>query len=262
MNQFDAADEQRKSKLVLPIVLLLLAAIVAGVLFFALRVPIPPALPIPPQNAYDEFVRIGKLVGELPKEDDEKNAEAIGQFVSSNRELLEEVRLALKMDCVVPIEYSKDYFDSQLTDIGFVRQSARLLQYEAKHKRLLDQPNDAAGIDLELLAMSRKLGNGGFNVHRLVGIAYEKLALMNLAETASKLTSEQKKQVLQRLGAVPGKEPLELVEQRETAMGTKSVGRIRAIMTRKLSQAANEQTRAMEAEIAALEKKAYEALSE
>ena len=105
----------------------------------------------------------------------------------------------------------------------------------------------AAQVYLEMLEMTRKTSCGGLLLHRQVANAYERFAWNGVAELAPRLTDDERQMIMQRLNTLPRRESLEFVEQRETALSEKRIGRRRTRLSNPFSQPALDAIREVEA---------------
>lgn len=244
------------------VVVLCVLVAIAGFLFFQRSAfVVPPPIPIPTPNAYDEIVRIGRHVGETP-DATKADVEALETFVAASRVLINAAHKALENDGVVPFDYSQEFFETEVDRLSHIRQVFRLLVLEAKYHREIHRPDDAAQVDVDMIAMARKISRGGVLVNRQVAMAYERVGWKDLVALGPDLTTEQKALVLQRLNQMPATESLGAVEQREFALGAKRIGRFHAMLSRHQLEEAFETTRVAEVATERLEMEARAALGE
>jgi hypothetical protein len=86
-------------------ILLIIVGTVSLLAYLFFKESVPEALPNP--NAYDDFVRAGRmLTGKVP-DSDTATLDACRAFVSSNRAALDLSRSALAKECRVPTKYTQ-----------------------------------------------------------------------------------------------------------------------------------------------------------
>jgi hypothetical protein len=102
------------------------------------------------------------------------------EFLTANRESLEQARLALQLDCCLPLEYEESAFERRCQGYSPIRNLARSFGLElnalARHGCL----KQAVDVGLVVFDLANAVRNGGLMTDLLVAIAIEGLAIERL----------------------------------------------------------------------------------
>lgn len=252
-----------RTSLVMFVVMLVICALFAvGAFLLYSSSRLPPSIPIPEPNAYDQMIRLSVSVQSIIENSvEDSNADELRALANANQEIIDEIDLVLQNASVVPIEYSQPFLQRELDRLSNLRRLHRLLHGAARLAELERRPFDAAEGYLRLAVAARKTQYGGFMIHALVGIAYERVAWEAIARLSEALSPEEKSLSLRKIHVLRVREPIADLLARETAYGVRAIGRLRAAMTKQQTQASFDATRRAIDEAEQLEARAIESLS-
>lgn len=187
------------------VALLLLVASVL-VLTFALESHTPAPIALPTPNAYDVLVKTGSLVTDIPDDYAEtQDAARLRSFIEANSEALDSLDNIHQLDCVVAYDRNAGLdavMTTSLPNMGFVRQSMRLLLAHGRLAELEGDHAEAAKRYAKMFAIATKSANRGLLVDHLQSIGVERQALTHLDSTLDKLSAEEKLEVLAIIGTI------------------------------------------------------------
>lgn len=136
--------------------------------------PHPPAVTASERDGYMKRIAAAELVkGKAP---DFKTAgqDEIRAFVEANQEALSLLRLTLKLECRVPVDYSLKYAKVQPQRHQAIRQMARLLMAEGRLAEAEQRVADAVHSNLDLIQLGQNTTRGGLFLDFLVGMGFLK----------------------------------------------------------------------------------------
>jgi hypothetical protein len=168
------------------------AAVALAYLVFVLiitRTPPPPALPNP--NGYDDLVRAGQAITGDLSNPAALEGESLRALVTTNAETLKLTRLGLSRACRVPTESAARNMNMILADLPRLKAVARLLCAEGRLAEIDSRPAEAARSYADVIRLGLALSQGGFIIHRLVGIACESMGGRALVNLLPQLTREE-----------------------------------------------------------------------
>ena len=158
--------------------------------------------PLPHPNGYDDFVAAGKMLkGNVPDEET-GTLEECREFVSANREALEQGRLGLTKECRVPTEYSRTWLQAHMSQITATRKLARAFCVEGELADLEKRPGDAASSYLTAIKMGAMLAHGGLTVDGLIAITCEAEGEMFFEREIQTLNIQQSRKLIAELEKV------------------------------------------------------------
>ncbi|HVV71336.1 MAG TPA: hypothetical protein VHI52_07535 [Verrucomicrobiae bacterium] len=182
-------------------------------------VPIP-VEPLPEPNAYDEVLRIAKLLVSGT------SSSALEPKVSPEQRrsaLFEQLDAACRQPSAVPIRYELGY--TNLDAIQALRQLSRSLHAEATQQRLAEKTSDARKAYQDLVELGLVTARGGFIVDRLVGTALTDMGIEGLRQILDELSFDERRALIAALQAnETAWEPLGKVHARDCAAVDKTVG--------------------------------------
>lgn len=175
-----------------------------------------PSVTATERDGYMEIIAAGKLVkGKAPDFENASEAE-VREFVEANQETLGQIRLALKHESRVPVEYSLKYTETQEERWGSIRQMARVLMAEGRLAETEQRYSDACRSYLDCIQLGQKIGQGGLFLDFLVEIALEQSAVNRLSGLQEHIDAETTESVLGILKSVrENQEPFEEFIKRE-----------------------------------------------
>jgi hypothetical protein len=191
-------------------VLLVLLAIycvpvfIVGVIVFPTLRPLPPLVPLPHPNAYDDLVKAGGMVATNTGLYSKMKAEQLRPLVQQNSDALSLARDALDGPCRVPVVYSQP---GQQTNVHYyirLRVLAQAFAAEAKLANLDHRPQAAAGCDLDCIRLGTDASRGGILIDAMIGNAIESIGTIDLPKLINQLDAPACREAaatLERLGA-------------------------------------------------------------
>ncbi|MBL9128884.1 MAG: hypothetical protein JNL97_14625, partial [Verrucomicrobiales bacterium] len=180
---------------------LLLAALVALVLYAA-RIPAPPQRdPLPQPNGYDDFVAATKLVrGEFPRED-RKDPAATSNFLAENGPALERLRVGLSRASLVnPLDATNA--QARLDEAGGMKTLALLVAAEAQAARERQDWDRLVASASEGVDFGLRLARGGVMLDQMISSAAESMARRPLEEALAVIPAEPAKKAARTLSSL------------------------------------------------------------
>lgn len=175
------------------VVLLVAAALLAGVVF--LKGPQRSHFPeLPNPNGYDLLVREAARITRNPSTLTGSTSNQLAALVATNEAVVRNIRKALSLPSVVPVEMSVEWISSQSMKMMNLKASAQAMDAEAKlwwQKR--DYTNSLA-LCLDQVRFSHATIWGGVLINYMVGSACETIAVRQMTNLLSELNSDQCKQ--------------------------------------------------------------------
>jgi len=104
----------------------------------------------------------------------------IAQFLNANKRAMERARNALRLKCVVPVEYDGAFLERHCTALPLLRDLARSFAMELKTAERLGDLRHAVAIGLEVFELANATRRGGLVCDLLVGIAIEGIAIRRM----------------------------------------------------------------------------------
>ncbi len=180
--------------LVLTLVVIFVLAMLAVLVLFVGRAPLPPPLPNP--NGYDDFMKAAELLT-----GDVGNASALDHdglraLVSTNSESLRLLRLGLSRGCSVPTDSAMTNIPGLLGDLANLKSLARLPEEEGRLAEMENRYGDAAHSYVDAIRFGNEISRGAFIINRLVGIACEAIGENPLAKLVPKLKPDEARSVI------------------------------------------------------------------
>jgi hypothetical protein len=182
--------------------LLLGLAVFAALLLALVLLPArrePPSPPLPNPNGYDDFLKAASLLtGDI------LNASSLGHddlraLVTSNAQALALARLGLSRACSVHTDDTITNLSSGLRGMSEVRTLCLLLAQEGHLAEMENRNSDAARCYLDSIRLGNACSRGGVIIQRLVGIAFESVGRVPLAQLTPKLSCQQARSVITEL---------------------------------------------------------------
>jgi hypothetical protein len=191
-------------------VLLILLAIycvpvfIVGLFVFPSLRPLPPLVPLPHPNAYEDLVKAGGMVATNTGLYAKMKAEQLRPLVEQNADALILARDALDSPCRVPVVFSQIGQQTNVTGYVRLRHLAEAFAAESRLAQLDRQPNKAAGCDLDCVRLGVDAARGGILIDAMIGNAIESLGTTDLPKLVNQLdapTCREAAVTLERLGA-------------------------------------------------------------
>ena len=171
-------------------ILLIAAAFVAGVLFF--KAPQRSHFPeLPNPNGYDVLVREAARITRNPSSLKEMTSNQLAELVATNEAVVREIRKALLLPSVVPVQMSEEWITSQMTNNINLRAAAKAMDAEASSSRQRGDHTNAMALYRDQVQLGHSMMRGGLLINFLIGSATETWAVRRMTNALSELNSEQ-----------------------------------------------------------------------
>ncbi len=198
-----------------------IAVLFAASSAYVLLKPAPAFPPLPIPNGYDDLIRAGDdATGDPPKSlpTGTSNVAELRAFLSPNREAIQLARVGLSRECGVPVAFSRQALEAHLGRIQPLRKVGRLLNAEGTLAALETRNRAAAESFLDLYRLGQAAARNGLMVDYSLGLAFESMGSMGLANLRAKLTADEDREVLKELRVLDHRsEPPDRVADRERA---------------------------------------------
>lgn len=178
-------------------VLALVLAVLASVVFTATRPPRWPPLPNP--NGYNDFLSAAMLVTGDVYAATTNTPEVFRAFMLTNAEPLQRVRVGLNRRCSAPTESMMTNIPGIMNDLPGLKRLGQLIAAEGKLAEQENRIPDAVQSYLTDIRFGDQLSRGGFIINRLVGVACEALGYNPLVTLVPKLNCDQAKPIITEL---------------------------------------------------------------
>ena len=174
-------------------ILLIAAAILASAVF--LIVPRRSHFPeLPNPNGHDVLVReAARITRHLPSLK-EMTSNQLAELVATNEAVVREIRKALSLPSVVPVQMSEEWISSLSRILPNLKASAQAMDAEAKLWHQKRDYTNSLALCLDQVRFSHATMRGGVLINYMVGSACETIAVRWMTNLLSELNSEQCKQ--------------------------------------------------------------------
>jgi hypothetical protein len=151
--------------------------------------PLPPVLPLPNPNGYDDLVKAGNLVSNDFDNCWEFSSAKLRGLITKDTEAFQIARTGLQQECRVPLDYSPT--SSALLDkLQSIRYLAFAFEAEGKLAEMENHTNDAIKSYLDLIRLGNASARGGIVIDQQVGIAIEALGVEQLQKIVNQLDAK------------------------------------------------------------------------
>ena len=174
-------------------ILLIVGAILASLIF--LIVPRRSHFPeLPNPNGYDVLVSEAARITRNSSILTEMTSNQLAALVATNEAVVREIRKALSLTSVVPVQMSDEWLTSQMTNSMNLRGSARAMDAEASLARQRGDYTNAMALYLDQVRLGHSMMRGGLLINFMIGSATETWAVRRMTNLLSELNAEQCKQ--------------------------------------------------------------------
>lgn len=171
-------------------ILLIAAALFASVVF--LIVPRQSHFPeLPNPNGYDVLVREAARITRHSSILKEMTSNQLAGLVATNEAVVRDIRKALNLPSVVPVEMNEKWMSSQATSGMNLRASANAMDVEASFWQQKENYTNALALCLDHVQLGHAMMRGGVMFNYLVGSAAETRAVRRMTNLLSELNPEQ-----------------------------------------------------------------------
>jgi hypothetical protein len=142
--------------------------------------PLPPVLPLPHPNGYEDLVKAGHMLANDTGDFNETNAAQVRKMVSANAAAVALAREALSNQCRVPVQFSESFNSNHVGDLAPLKLLAWSFIAEGRLAEMENRPADAAKSYLDAIHLANESVRGGLLIDGLVGIAIEAIGMSHL----------------------------------------------------------------------------------
>lgn len=168
--------------------------------FLVLRSPpVTTRAQLPKPNGYDDFLRAGQLLGNLPQNLDDLTLEQLKAMVARNAAALREVRVGFQRQCRVPLGYSTTYSATHMADLSICKQIVRAFVMEGKLAETESRSQDAAASYLDAIRFGHECSRGGVIIDMLVGVACQSIGSQKLQALVGQLKAADCRHAIQQM---------------------------------------------------------------
>ena len=161
-----------------------------GFLIFRTAGPLPPILPLPNPNGYDDLVKAGQMVSSNSWNFEKMTADQLRETVSANAAALALARTGLTQECRVPVEFSVPYLDRHLAELAGLKRLAQAFMAEGKLAEDKGSWGEAAATYLDLVRLGDHSTRGGILIDALVGVAIDNMGAAGLQKITGQLDAK------------------------------------------------------------------------
>jgi hypothetical protein len=161
--------------------------VVGGIIAFLALRPLPPLVPLPNPNGYDDLVRAGQMVSTNTGNYAKLGAPQLRALVATNAVALAFARDALDGACRVPVQYSQG---GQGNDYVKLRRLAQAFAAEGKLAELDKRTSKTVECDLDLIRLGADSSRGGILIDAMIGSAIESIGTTDFQKLASQLDAQ------------------------------------------------------------------------
>ena len=151
--------------------------------------PLPPVLPLPNPNGYNDLVRAGTMVSNEFGDYDELSLPGLRELVKKNTEAFQIARTGLQQGCRVPLDYSVDQ-SKHLDELAALKRLALAFVAEGRLAEKENHPADATRFYLNTIDLGNESVRGGVIIDQLVGTAIEAIGTKNLQRLVRQLDAK------------------------------------------------------------------------
>ena len=161
--------------------------VVGGIVAFLALRPLPPLVPLPSPNAYDDLVKAGQMVSTNSGNYAKLGTPQLRTLAATNAEALALARDALDGACRVPVQYSQN---GQGNTYAKLRRLAQAFAAEGRLAELDKRTSKAVECDLDLIRLGADTARGGVLIDALIGSSIESMGTTDFQKLASQLDAQ------------------------------------------------------------------------
>jgi hypothetical protein len=147
-----------------------------------------PAIPEP--NGYETLIAVAREVTVPQGDFADMGSEAVWQIAQTNREALEQLRVALRTETSVPLRTERGWVDAHAEDVKKLKRLAVVLAVQSKAELLDGHTNNSAKSFLDVILLGQGLARGGLLSDGINGLTLETIGWVALRTQAPHLDAE------------------------------------------------------------------------
>lgn len=179
-----------RNRLITVFILLFPFVLFTGFLIFRTSGPLPPILPLPNPNGYDDLVKAGQMVSSNSWNYEKMTTDQLRETVSANAAALALARTGLNQECRVPVEFSVPYINLHLAELAGLKRLAQAFVAEGRLAEGKGSFGEAAATYLDLLRLGDNATRGGILIDALVGVAIDNMGVASLQKITGQLDAK------------------------------------------------------------------------
>ncbi len=179
-----------RNRLITVFILLFPFVLFTGFLIFRTSGPLPPILPLPNPNGYDDLVKAGQMVSSNSWNYEHMDAAQLRETVSANAAALALARTGLTQECRVPLQFSQRYIEGHLAELADLKRLAQAFMAEGWLAEAKGSLGDAAATYLDLVRLGDNSARGGVLIDALVGVAIDHMGVAGLQKITGQLDAK------------------------------------------------------------------------
>ena len=174
--------------------------------------------PPPEPNGYEDFLKASQLIDAQVPDLTNSPALVLRPVVQRNQAALELVRTGLNRQSRVPLQFNLNYLTTHMTEIGGLKNLARLLVAEGVTAQADEKFDEAAQKYLDVIRLAQATAQGGLIIDQLVAQAIQALGAGHLRHLIEHLKSSEARRLIEALDVMDRhREPFEQICRRERA---------------------------------------------
>ena len=173
--------------------------------------------PLPNPNGYDDFLAAANHLGSFSSRILLTNdIPLFEEILATNGPALAAFRRGLARECRVPLEFSDQYLGRHITELGRIKEIARLVIAEAAVARAHGRSQEATTMALEVVRYGHQLARGGVLIDDLIGAATTVIGVNDLRANMDRMDAQTAKRAAGELLELDaGREPFAAILNNE-----------------------------------------------
>ncbi len=161
-----------------------------GLMLFWDAEPLPPVLPPPSPNGYEDLAKAGKMIKGDVWDYNQADWSKLRGIVLTNTGALSLARSAMSNQCGVTLQFSRAYLTNHLHEVLGLRKLAQALASEGELAEKENSFSDAAKSYLDLIHLGIVSAHGGILVDEMIGTAMESIGVRQLQSLVDQLDAK------------------------------------------------------------------------
>lgn len=181
--------------------------VVGGIVALLALRPLPPLVPLPNPNAYDDLVKAGQMLPANTGNYAKIGVPQLRVLVATNAAALLLARDALDGTCRVPVQYSQDGQMNRINPYARLRSLSQAFAAEGRLAELDKRTGKAAECDMDLIRLGADAARGGILMDALVGNSIESIGSVDLAKLFNQLDAQTCREAATTLEGLDAEKP-------------------------------------------------------